>query len=60
MLHALQECDNETKFENTIIGIFVCIAPTPNEINKTRKKLGLKPFSKKDINNFEKDFYKKK
>ena len=49
-IELMENCDSETKLNRFIQGIFMGICPTPESINGIREKIGIKKFSKKELN----------
>lgn len=48
LIETLKKCDNELKFNRFIEGIILSVGGI-DTIQETRKKLGIKPLSKKEV-----------
>lgn len=53
LIEILENCDTSVKFEKFLNSFIISLHTNSKDANKVRKKLGIKPLTKKDLNKFK-------
>jgi len=56
LIFSFMECDTKERFDKLIGGLILSLGFSPEELQKTRKELGVKPFSEKEFAKLKKMF----
>ena len=54
IIRTMELCDTELKFNKFLSGLIASVFSDPKTANQTRKSMGLKPLSKKEIKEIQK------